>query len=377
VTIITAKEVYIMDVLLLTSEQWFDLGLSVFIVLATLFIGQRVVRFLLEKVIRRIVRKTETTFDDVILQAIVGPLNWLLILLVLKFSIKRLDFLPPTWNETLDTSFYILYFVLGAVFILRLVSAFFVWYSQHLKQREEMSLAAQMLPFIRRIVLILVGSIAIVSLLGHYIDISALLTTLGVGSLAIALAAQTALEDLFNGLLIMFDRPYLIGDRIEIQQIDTWGDVVDIGLRSTRIRTRDNRFVVIPNSIMGRSMVINYSRPDTQYRIQIEIGLAYGTDIETARQTIIDAVRNVEGVLPERNVEALLLQFGESALVFRVRWWLDSYIDTRTMFDRVNTAIYAALNEAGIVFASPQLDTHHYIHENEALKLSQAFQEVK
>ena len=157
----------------------------------------------------------------------------------------------------------------------------------------------------------------------------------------------------------MFDRPYRIGDRIEVQDLDTWGDVVDIGLRSTRIRTRDNRMVIIPNSVIGKSLIVNYSYPDTKYRIEIQIGIGYGSEIEHARKTLIEAVENVEGVLEDHPVEALFLEFGDSALIFRVRWWLDSYYDTRRMFDRVNTAMYDALRREGIDIPMPQREIHH------------------
>ena len=196
-------------------------------------------------------------------------------------------------------------------------------------------------------------------LLGRFdVDVSAFVTTLGIGSLAIALAAQAALTDTISGFAIMIDRPYRIGDRIEIQELATWGDVVDIGLRSSSIRTRDNRMVIVPNSVISQSLIVNYSYPDTKYRIQVHLGVAYGTDLELARRIMIEAVRGVEGVLPDQKVEALFLEFGPSALIFRVRWWLDSFADTRRMFDKVNTALYTALNEAKIEIPCPQMDVH-------------------
>ena len=73
---------------------------------------------------------------------------------------------------------------------------------------------------------------------------------------------------------------------------------------------------------------------------------------------MVNAVKNVEGVLQDRKVEALFLEFGDSALIFRVRWWLESYVDTRRMFDRVNTAIYNALKEENILLPFPQMDVH-------------------
>ena len=92
-----------------------------------------------------------------------------------------------------------------------------------------------------------------------------------------------------------------------------------------------------------------------------------------ARKTITSAVRGVEGVLPKKPVEALFLEFGDSALIFRVRWWLESYVDTRRMFDSVNSEIYKALSEQGISIPNPQLDVHHRFDSQQAPLLTQQF----
>jgi small-conductance mechanosensitive channel len=78
------------------------------------------------------------------------------------------------------------------------------------------------------------------------------------------------------------------------------------------------------------------------------VGIAYGTDIETARHVLIEAVRRVKGVLPDKPVEALYVEMGDSAMIFRVRWWIQSYVDTRRVIDQVHTALQNALDEAGI-----------------------------
>jgi small-conductance mechanosensitive channel len=346
----------------LNKQEWNELGISLLILAIAIVAGRWLVSLILDQIIRRIVGRTETKLDDTIFKAIKAPLHTFVIVLAFDVGLRRLEFLPDKWTVNLDNFFYVLYFGISTYFIIRLLTGILDWYGASIAGRDDLNVAEQMLPFIRRIAIILVALVAIVSLLQHFIDVSALLATLGVGSLAIALAAQTALEDLFSGFLIMFDRPFLIGDRIEILELDTWGDVMDIGLRSTRVRTRDNRSVIIPNSVIGKSMIVNYSRPDTQYRIQIELGLAYGTDVELARETIISAVRGVDGVLPHRRVEALFLRFGDNALVFRVRWWLESYYDARRMFDKVNSSIYEALNEAVISISPPlQVDTYHHV----------------
>ncbi|MFN2185379.1 MAG: mechanosensitive ion channel family protein, partial [Anaerolineae bacterium] len=104
----------------------------------------------------------------------------------------------------------------------------------------------------------------------------------------------------------------------------------------------------VPNSSIGANQVINYTYPDPRYRIQTHVGIAYGTDIEQARRIIVDTVRQVEGVIQEKPIDALYIEMGDSAMIFRVRWWIESYVDTRHMFDRVHTALQHALDEAGI-----------------------------
>ncbi len=346
----------------LSLEQWLNLGISLIIILLVLIFGRRLVRLILDRGIGRLTRRTKTTIDDglvSILEATRTPLYLLTVVIAFDIAIQRLNFFPESWSDSLGDIFYILYFLVGLIFAWRFVVNFFDWYGRDIAVKTETDLDEQLFPFFRRIALIILGAVAIITLLGHFdVDISAMVATLGIGSLAIALAAQDALSDTISGFLIMIDRPYRIGDRIQIMDLNTWGDVLDIGLRSSRIRTRDNRMVVVPNSKIGKSLVVNYSYPNDEYRLQVHVGVAYGTDLELARETMIEAVRGVEGVLSERKVEALFLEFGDSALIFRVRWWLDSYVDTRRMFDKVNTAIYNALNEAGVEMPFPQMDVH-------------------
>jgi small-conductance mechanosensitive channel len=346
----------------LTLEQWIDIGLALGVFLATLFLGRWIIRVLFGRVLRRFTRFTKNTLDDAILEAISPPLYWLALIYAFQFAHNRLSDIFEQLQFDLDQFYFVLFALVGFIATWRLISKISTWYGEQLAQTGEVELGEQLLPFFRRVVLIILTLIVIIILLGYFeVEVSGLVTTLGIGSLAIALAAQAALSDTISGFVIMFDRPYRIGDRIEIQDLDTWGDVVDIGLRSTRIRTRDNRMVIIPNSVIGKSLIVNYSYPDTQYRIQIHVGVAYGTDIEEARKVLIEAVSKVEGVLSEHPVDALFLEFGDSALIFRVRWWLESYVDTRRMFDSVNTAMYNALNKAGIEIPFPQRVVSHKI----------------
>jgi small-conductance mechanosensitive channel len=262
-------------------------------------------------------------------------------------------------SRILKTVFFILFLALGFLATARLVTGLIDWYGREIAQRTETTLDDYILPFFRRVTMIILVLIVLVILLGHFdVNVSAVVTTLGIGSLAIALAAQEVLSNVISGFIIVIDRPFRIGDRIELEELGTWGDVQDIGLHSTRILTRDNRLVSVPNSLIGKDRVVNHSIPSTQYRVQTHVSVAYGTDIDRARRVLVEAIRAEDWVMKNKSVEALFLEFRDSGLLFRVRCWIETYVETRRVIDKMNTAIYKALNEADIGIPFPQRVVH-------------------
>jgi small-conductance mechanosensitive channel len=222
----------------------------------------------------------------------------------------------------------------------------------HIRMALNTERGKEMAPLVKLSVMVLriiIGLLAATILLAHFgVEITAFMAALGLGGLAISLAARDTIADAIAGFIILIDRPFRVGDRIEIKAAGTWGDVVEIGLRTTQIRTRDNRMVIIPNSTISSNEVINYSYPDPQYRIETHVGIAYGTPIEEVRQLLAETVAKVEGVLDTRPVDVLYIEMGEFAMIFRVRWWVESFVDTRRIVDRVHTAMQNTIDQAGI-----------------------------
>ena len=109
--------------------------------------------------------------------------------------------------------------------------------------------------------------------------------------------------------------------------------------------------------------MVNKSYPDSKYRVQTEIGVAYGTDIVKMRKVIEEAVRGVEGVLSDKPVDIFYLKFGDSARLVRVRWWIDTYKDEYPMLDKVNTALELTLGEAGIELPNNTYDLNVKMNE--------------
>ncbi len=334
-------------------DAWLDVGISLLLIL---LIGVLLAR-LLYAGLRKAVAKTHNPYALAFLKQIRTQLLAVVMVLGLQAATVRLSILDAIAKRWLNQLYILLYVVIATVILWRLLDTLMAWYQAEVepkKDRQQIDTILLLLHRAARLLLITISGIMLLSL--YNINVNALIAALGVGGLAISLAAQDTLSNVISGIMIMLDQPFRVGDRIEISRLGTWGDVVDIGLRSTRIRTRDNRLVIVPNNNISTDQIVNYTYPDPRYRIEIELGIGYGQDTEQVRQILVDTVQHVEGVLSEKPVDALYVNMGDSAMIFRVRWWIHSYVDTRRMFDRVNTALQTALDEAGIKTPYQTLD---------------------
>ncbi|HBX68391.1 MAG TPA: hypothetical protein DEH25_03125 [Chloroflexi bacterium] len=334
-------------------EDWLNLGISIIIGLILGFLVARLVYFGLEKIVAR----TETKHDDVFIKVIRRQISLIFIVMGFQVGTLRLPFIDVLIKRWLNQIYIAIYVVAATIILWRLLDALVAWYQAEIEPDRSSNQVDTLLLLLHRIArttLIVISAIMLLSL--YNINVNALIAALGVGGLAISLAAQDTLSNVISGIMIMVDQPFRVGDRIEIQGLGTWGDVMDIGLRTTRIRTLDNRMVIVPNNKISTDQIVNYTFPDPQYRIQIEIGIGYGQDIETVRKIIIDTVSQVEGVLKDKPVDALYVAMGDSAMIFRIRWWIESYVDARRMFDRVYTALQINLDKAGVQMPYPTYD---------------------
>ncbi len=329
----------------LSVEDWINIIISVIIMLVGIFLVSKLVLYLL----KRLVKSTSNDWDEAFLEDIATQIQWLVAVFFIQFATMRLSFLSVIVKEWLDRIYFTCYVIIAIYILWKLIDFAEKGYHAHFAAQDKEPPPEAVLILVGRILrfsLIALGLIIVLDRFG--VNVTGLTAALGIAGLALGLAAQDTLADAISGFTILIDQPFRVGDRIEIQGLETWGDVVDIGTRTTKIRTRDNRLVIVPNSTIGKSQIVNYTYPDPRYRIQIDIGIGYGMDIEKVRQIIIDTVRGVEGILPDKPVDALYNEMGVSSMTFRVRWWIQSYEDTRRIFDRVNTALQKALDEAGI-----------------------------
>ena len=329
----------------LTAGDWTDLAVSLIIIVA----GYSTSRLLVNQILGRIVKRTPTKLDDEFLNEVSRELRWLVILFFANYAVSGLAFLSDTLRTVLNDIIFLLALALLTAVALGLIRTAANQYlaiqdTQDDKERLDPVVTAAK-RFSGFVVLLLALSIG----LAHYgANANALYFTLLVSGLIVSLAARDVIADALSGFIILVDQPFRVGDSVLIKELDTWGDVLDIGARTTRIRTKDNREIIVPNSQVVKSQIVNYNYPDSKYRIQSEIGVAYSIDIELIRKTATVAVRGVKGVLEDEPVDVLFNEFGDSARKIRVRWWIASFHTQQHSLDAVNVALESAFENAKI-----------------------------
>ncbi|MCB9779368.1 MAG: mechanosensitive ion channel family protein [Alphaproteobacteria bacterium] len=208
---------------------------------------------------------------------------------------------------------------------------------------------------------LILGSSTYGLLLAWHVDVTAWLASAGVLGIAVGFAAQETLSNLLAGVVIIADAPYKLGDYL-VLDTGQRGRVTDIGLRSTRMLTFDGVEIIVPNSVMVKATIINESGgKDERERLTINASVAYGTDVEGARRTMLEAARGCEGVIDDEAGVRPEVQFramGESSLDFAVLVWIRRPEHRWDVLDRVTTAVYTALTQNGYEIPFPQRDLH-------------------
>jgi len=207
-----------------------------------------------------------------------------------------------------------------------------------------------------RLTILIVGALVLLSSLG--IAITPLLTALGVGGLAVALALQDTLSNLFAGIHLLADRPIRVGDyvRLSLENVEGW--VLDVGWRSTRIRMLQNNVVIVPNSKVSQSVITNFDLDETRLALSIRVGVSYDADAERVEQILVDEARraagDVEGMLAEPPPVARLIPgFGEYSLDFTLVCWVARFPDQFNVQHELRKRLLRRLRAEGIDMPLP------------------------
>lgn len=184
----------------------------------------------------------------------------------------------------------------------------------------------------------------------------------GVAGIAIGFAAKDTLSNIIAGILLIIDRPFEVGDRIEVWTAPvnsaTWGDVLDVGLRATKIRTTDNIVIVIPNNEIMKRDIINYTTITEEIRVRVPIGIAYDADVSKAKEIITQVSLEMDWVMKEPPPKVLVKSFGDSAVNLEARVWISDPRKRIDTISHITDRVKEVFNQEGIEIPFPKRDIY-------------------
>lgn len=335
---------------------------SLLFAIATVIIG-----FVIAGMARAIVRwlekyaeTTETKWDDIIIAAIGTPVQIGIIAVSIYVALKYFGVVPDQYAWIIsDKILNSIYILLGTWIIATLVHDIITVYGHQLAELSEGDWDDRLVEFLElaaRYVIWFAGIMLI--LVNLEINITPFLAGAGIAGLAFALAAQDIISNFFGGAIITMDKPFRVGDRVKIDNF--YGDVVNIGPRSTRLKTLDYQIVTIPNNKVTSSYIVNYSEPDVKLRITIPVSVAYGSDPAKVKKILLeiarDVIKNTEYLHEDPAPTAFFLEFAESSLNFVLYVWAKKYNLPDDVKDAINSRIAERFAAEGIEIPFPQME---------------------
>jgi small-conductance mechanosensitive channel len=303
-----------------------------------------------DKIVRRVTKFTKSSLDDRIVDLIHRPIFFTVVIIGAVHSIKLLN-MPEQTVFYLNGILFSVLTIIWGICIIR-ISTLIIENAVH-KVTDITGLGKEVAPLfenIWKVVVIVAAAMVILSI--WKISITPLLASAGIAGAAVALASKDTLANFFGGISIFIDKPYKIGDYIVLEGGER-GEVIKIGIRSTRIKTRDDILITIPNSIIANVKIINESAPIPNFRIRIPISVAYGTDIDKVEEILLDIAKNNDNVLGTPEPRVRFRSFGDSALNFELLCWAkEPAIRGRTIHE-INKEVYNKFKEANITIPFP------------------------
>lgn len=313
------------------------------IILISIFLLGKIINFIFRVILKPLFARTKTEIDDKILDTLVKFDNRFFLILSLYFSIQY--FHTQIENEAslkslLNAKYYnfivklskfsydILFIAsvsLAVYIVYKIINLILEHYIEKKKIEHEKSKLLEFIPLLQKVLLFVLITIGALIVLNHFnINISGIIVSLGIGSLAIALAAQETLPNMIAGFIILIDRPFREGDRIKLLD-GIIGDVYEIGIRSTKILDFDNNLLIVPNTDLVKTTVQNLSYPEATSRVVVDLEVDYSTDIQRAKQILIDLAKNHPLSLKDYEPKVFVVNFASSGISLKLILRTDDY----------------------------------------------------
>lgn len=326
---------------------------SIYILVVTL-VTAFIIRFLFEDIFKGIFKKTRTNIDDKIIGTVKTPVFLSVILIGSHFFVLTLNLTDNT--DRLLTN---LILTIGAfIWSLSLAQIIQILLKAYDSKHPKDTRLSDALPFLESLIVFTFLGIAFAVALDLWgVNITPLIASAGVAGIGVAFAAKDTISNLFGGISVFFDQPYKVGDFVIIEE-KYRGKVVSIGMRSTKIRTRDNVLITIPNSVMVTNPVINETGFDPKLRIRVPVGVSYDSDLERVEHVTKNVLKKDKRVLDKPAPTVRFRSFGDSSINLEALGVIEEPSEKGTVTHDLIKEIHKSFKEEGISIPYPQRDVH-------------------
>jgi small-conductance mechanosensitive channel len=337
----------------LTASRYFNAAV---LLLASVVVA-KLVDLLVTRVLSKLVKRTRFTFDDRLIAILHRPLFVSIVLFGAAQAVYYLE--PPARVE-----FYAVGLLKSAAVVIWVVALYrsisIIFTGLAVRIVDVTGLGKELVPLMENIAkAVLLAGAAMVLLSVWERDITPILASAGIAGFAVAFAAKDTIANFFGGVSIFMDKPFKIGDYIILDSGER-GEVVEIGLRSTKIKTRDDVLISIPNSIIASSKIINESAPQPRFRVRVPISVAYGSNIERVEELLKEIALKNEYVVEKPSPRVRFRRFGDSGLEFELLCWVVEPRYKGRAVHYLNSEIYRRFAEEGIEIPYPKMDVYLY-----------------
>lgn len=322
--------------------------------LALALLVAKLVDFFFSRGLKLFTKHTKTDLDDVIIAQLHRPVQ-LSVIMAAAILAVRVVVNDDHLQGVVSRAIYSIALILWTGVAIRVTRTFF---RAIIHRRSDDRPLAQALPLLDNllvVVLVVHGAFWLLDI--WKINVTPLLASAGIVTAAVALASKDTLANFFGGVSVFMDRPYRLGDYIILEGGER-GEVVQIGVRSTRILTRDDVLITVPNAMMSNSKIINESGQVPRFRVRATVGVGYDSDPEQVERVLLGALQGVPEVLAAPSPRVRFREFGDSALMFQLMAWVHDPADRGRVLHEINKNILIHLRAAGIEIPFPQRVLH-------------------
>ncbi len=306
-------------------------------------------KLVLRGILKPLTKKTKTKIDDLIIRNLSSIIFYVVLLLGIKVGLPQFELRTTFFDGLVNT----LLILVVAIFLLKIINSFARQWMKEWKFKTKTSADERLIPFLQKVMKGIVIILAVIFIFSAWkINISPLLATAGIAGLAIGLAVKDSLANILGGLQLVLDKAFKVGDKVQLESGEM-GVILDIGLRSTKLKTYDNEIIYVPNGYLANAKIKNFTQPDFSVRVNVNFGVEYGSDPKKVSQVVLKAIKKIDTVIDEPEPVVQFLKMSDFSLDFVARAWVKDYNQAYSTQLQMTDEIYAALNQANISIPFP------------------------